>query len=49
MGNTKQSKQDLTVLGILLFGTFLSFLNQTLMNVALPSVVKDFGITAAQG
>lgn len=49
MGNTKQSKQDLTVLGILLFGTFLSFLNQTLMNVALPSVMKDFGITAAQG
>ncbi|MFI3938407.1 DHA2 family efflux MFS transporter permease subunit [Vagococcus fluvialis] len=49
MSQTKQSKQDITVLIILLFGTFLSFLNQTLMNVALPSVMKDFDITAAQG
>lgn len=49
MGQTKQSKQDITVLAILLFGTFLSFLNQTLMNVALPSVMRDFDITAAQG
>ena len=49
MENNKQSKQDITVLAILLFGTFLSFLNQTLMNVALPSVMKDFDITAAQG
>ena len=49
MENKKQSKQDITVLAILLFGTFLSFLNQTLMNVALPSVMKDFDITAAQG
>lgn len=49
MGYQKQSKQDITVLSILLFGTFLSFLNQTLMNVALPSVMRDFDITAAQG
>lgn len=49
MEKNKQSRQDITVLAILLFGTFLSFLNQTLMNVALPSVMKDFDITAAQG
>ncbi len=34
---------------ILLFGTFLSFLNQTLMNVALPKIMSDFHISAAQG
>ena len=45
----KPSKQDYTILTILLFGTFLSFLNQTLMNVALPSVMRDFDISASQG
>lgn len=49
MEKSKQSKQDITILAILLFGTFLSFLNQTLMNVALPSVMNEFSITAAQG
>lgn len=49
MESSKPSKQEITVLIILLFGTFLSFLNQTLMNVALPSVMKDFDITASQG
>ncbi|MBP1039792.1 DHA2 family efflux MFS transporter permease subunit [Vagococcus sp. BWB3-3] len=49
MGKSKENKQDITVLIILLFGTFLSFLNQTLMNVALPSIMRDFEITAAQG
>ena len=36
-------------LTILLFGTFIAFLNQTLMNVALPSIMKDFKIDAATG
>lgn len=45
----RKSKQETTILIILLFGTFLSFLNQTLMNVALPSIMRDFSITAAQG
>lgn len=49
MSKSKIEKKDLTVLVILLFGTFLSFLNQTLMNVALPSIMRDFSITAAQG
>ena len=37
------------VLGILLLGTFLAYLNQTLMNVALPSVMLDFNILADKG
>lgn len=34
---------------VLVMGTFLAFLNQTLMNVALPSIMRSFNITAAQG
>ncbi|WP_314208694.1 DHA2 family efflux MFS transporter permease subunit [Vagococcus salmoninarum] len=49
MTKSRIAKSDLTILVILLFGTFLSFLNQTLMNVALPSIMRDFDITAGQG
>ncbi|MFC6171657.1 MDR family MFS transporter [Loigolactobacillus jiayinensis] len=34
---------------VLVMGTFLAFLNQTLMNVALPSIMRSFNISAAQG
>lgn len=41
--------QRTKVLFILLFGTFLTALNQTVMTVALPTIMKDFHITAGQG
>ncbi|MGX6961197.1 MDR family MFS transporter [Vagococcus xieshaowenii] len=44
----KKKSTSLT-LTVLLFGTFIAFLNQTLMNVALPSIMNDFGIDATQG
>ncbi|MGX7029831.1 MDR family MFS transporter [Vagococcus zengguangii] len=44
-----KKKSTNMILAILLFGTFIAFLNQTLMNVALPSIMKNFGIDAAQG
>ncbi|HFL1085058.1 DHA2 family efflux MFS transporter permease subunit [Listeria monocytogenes] len=37
------------ILIVMLMGAFVTILNQTLMNVALPSIMKDFGITASQG
>lgn len=37
------------ILAILLMGTFLCNLNQTLLNVALPSIMSDFNISASQG
>ncbi|MCM0582501.1 multidrug efflux MFS transporter [Weissella diestrammenae] len=43
------SKRDRGVLYILMAGVFLSFLNQTLMNTALPSIMREFNITTALG
>lgn len=37
------------ILIVMLMGAFVTILNQTLMNVALPSIMKDFNITASQG
>lgn len=38
-----------SILIVMLMGAFVTILNQTLMNVALPSIMRDFGITASQG
>ncbi|TCP29216.1 EmrB/QacA subfamily drug resistance transporter [Scopulibacillus darangshiensis] len=35
------------VLGVILLGAFVALLNQTLMNVALPPIMKDLNITAS--
>lgn len=43
---SKASKQ---VLAILMVGCFIGFLNQTLMNTALPDVMAEFKITPALG
>lgn len=43
------SRRDRNILLIVMLGNFLGFLNQTLMNVALPSIMKEFQITASQG
>ncbi len=47
--NAVQTKHNRGIMLILVMGTFLAFLNQTLMNVALPSIMRSFNITAAQG
>ena len=39
------SKKERGVLIILIAGVFLGFLNQTLMNTALPQVMADFHIS----
>ncbi|WP_409367662.1 MDR family MFS transporter [Lysinibacillus sp. 38-6] len=36
------------MIAILFVGAFVAFLNNTLLNVALPTIMKDFGITYAQ-
>ena len=43
------SKKERGVLLILMVGVFLGFLNQTLMNTALPQVMADFKISTSLG
>ena len=43
------SKNQRSILIILVIGTFLGFLNQTLMNVALPNIMTEFHIGPSQG
>jgi len=38
-----------SILGVILMGSFVTILNQTLMSTALPSIMKEFSITATQG
>ena len=44
-----QRQNNKKMMPVLVIGTFLGFLNQTLMNVALPKIMQTFSITAAQG
>lgn len=37
------------IIAALLIGAFVAFLNQTLMNIALPKIMDDLGITASTG
>ncbi|GAF09647.1 membrane component of multidrug resistance system [Paenibacillus pini JCM 16418] len=37
------------IIAALLIGAFVAFLNQTLMNVALPKIMENLGITASTG
>lgn len=41
--------QIISILGVILMGSFVTILNQTLMSTALPSIMKEFSITATQG
>ncbi|WP_294974898.1 MDR family MFS transporter [uncultured Leuconostoc sp.] len=43
------SKKQKSILTILVIGTFLGFLNQTLMNVALPNIMHEFNIGPGLG
>ncbi len=50
MNPTKsKDKSRLLLVSILLMGTFLCNINQTLLNVVLPEIMRDFSITASQG
>lgn len=46
---TTKMKNNRRIMLVLVMGTFLAFLNQTLMNIALPSIMHSFNITAAAG
>lgn len=41
---TKANRPPYGVIAILMIGAFISFLNNTLMNVALPSIMKDLNV-----
>lgn len=43
---SKTHKPPYGIIAILLIGAFISMLNETLLNVALPSIMKDLKITA---
>ncbi|WP_050616143.1 DHA2 family efflux MFS transporter permease subunit [Bacillus testis] len=50
MGKTvigKQAKPDYGVILILLAGAFVALLANTLLNIALPSIMKEFDVTAS--
>ncbi|WP_144548183.1 DHA2 family efflux MFS transporter permease subunit [Bacillus sp. X1(2014)] len=49
MGETikKTSKPPYGILAVLMVGAFIAFLNNTLLNIALPSIMKDLEIEAA--
>lgn len=42
---TKTDKPPYGIIAILLIGAFISMLNETLLNVALPSIMKDLNIS----
>ncbi|KRK34509.1 MDR family MFS transporter [Loigolactobacillus bifermentans] len=46
---TLNTKNVRAIMPVLVMGTFLAYLNQTLMNTALPKIMATFSITAAQG
>jgi EmrB/QacA subfamily drug resistance transporter len=45
----KVSRKEILMVGILIFGGFITVLNQTVMSPALPSIMKAFQITASDG
>lgn len=44
-----QNSHIVTILGVIIMGTFVTILNQTLLSTALPSIMNDFSITATSG
>ena len=43
----KNDRPAYGILSILMIGTFIAFLNNTLLNIALPSIMKDLQINTA--
>ncbi len=44
--NTGQNKRPYGMIAILFIGAFVAILNETLLNVALPSIMEEFGVNA---
>lgn len=44
---TRLSSRDRLVIGLLLASTFVVFLNETIMSVAIPHLMKDLGVPAS--
>ncbi|USK45100.1 DHA2 family efflux MFS transporter permease subunit [Cytobacillus oceanisediminis] len=44
--NTGQNKPPYGMIAILFIGAFVAILNETLLNVALPSIMEEFGVNA---
>ena len=42
VNNTLEKKPPYLMIAILFFGAFVSFLNNSLLNVALPTIMADF-------
>ena len=49
MNSAKLDKKTTQLLAVMLFGTFIAMLNQTVISPALPSIMKSLDITANQG
>ena len=47
MPETNQQKPDYRLIFILLSGAFISFLSNTFLNVALPAIKNDFGVSTS--
>ena len=47
MSEITQKKPDYRLIIILLSGAFISFLSNTFLNVALPAIKSDFGISTS--
>ncbi|MET4654560.1 EmrB/QacA subfamily drug resistance transporter [Exiguobacterium sp. PvP048] len=47
MQSTKQSSRLYLILAVLMAGAFVAVLNSTLLNIALPSIMKSFNIEAS--
>lgn len=48
-GAPDNSRRNMVVIGLLLVSTFVVFLNETVMNVALPDIMADLGVEPATG
>src|SRR3954453_8550520 len=43
----KNNRPPYGIIAVLMVGAFISFLNNTLLNIALPSIMKDLNIEAS--
>lgn len=46
MQQTVNDSERLKIISIMMFGTFVAVLNQTLLTTALPEIMHDFNITS---
>ena len=47
--NELQKKPPYAMIAILFVGAFIAFLNNTLLNVALPTIMVEFDVTSING